>query len=226
MADEKTAWGYVRVSQESDASIDEQMESIRVYAHDTGLELLTTRNDGTETSGFDNDRRGYQLLRRKIEEEAMGAVVTRDRARLSRDFDERLSLISLFRDVDVQWHVIEAGGRIDMNDVQSAMFECMHAGWDHYKKMVEIERSRKAVEKRQEKGYYQGAVPYGFQFDDEKKFLEPVPDEFETCLDVIDDRVNGLSYRKIAEKYTDVSKHMAMGIIDRREMYEEEYDND
>lgn len=226
--EKKDAWGYVRLSQESDTSIEEQKESIREYARETGLDLQTTRNDGKNTSGFDDDREEYQLLRGKIESGDIDAVITRDRARMSRDFDERLRLIATMRSVGVEWHVVEAGGSLDLEDVEKAGMECLHAMMDHVKKKVEIERSRKVIEKRLDQGFDQGRPPYGFQFDAQGEYW--VPDktaedgeksEFERALDVIDARQNGLSWRKVAEE-TGVSKNTARRIWDRRNRYLDE----
>jgi DNA invertase Pin-like site-specific DNA recombinase len=90
---EKVAWGYVRLSQEGrDLSLEKQKADIREYAKEHDLDLQTTRNDGENTSGFDKTREGYQLLREKIRNSEIDAVIVRDRARLSRDFDDRLQL--------------------------------------------------------------------------------------------------------------------------------------
>lgn len=166
------AWGYVRISQESDASLDAQMESIRQYARSNDLSLQTTKNDGRNTSGFDADRDGYQLIREKIRDGSVDAIITRDRARMSRDFDERLDLIASLREHAVEWHVVEEGGRLHLEDVQRAGIECLHAMMDHYKKMVEIERSKKAIAKRQERGCYQGSTPFGLEFADDGCHLQ------------------------------------------------------
>lgn len=166
------AWGYVRLSQESDDSLDEQKASIREYASRNGLDLQTTRNDGQRTSGFDLEREEYQLLREKIERGEIGAVITRDRARIARDFDERLWLITTLRGTGVEWHVTEHGDRLHLEDIQKAGFECIHAMWDHYKKMIEIERSRQVVRDRQERGCYQGMPPLGLTFADDGCHLE------------------------------------------------------
>lgn len=181
----KIAWGYVRISQESDASLEEQKESIREYAKQNALQLQTTRNDGTKTSGFNENREQYQLLCSKIQAANIDAVITRDRARMSRDFDERLRLIQLFRETGVEWHVVEANGALGLRDVQTAGVEAIQGAMDHVKKMVEIERSRKAIEKRADRGCYQGKVPFGLRFADDKCHLEREPDEWADLEKVI-----------------------------------------
>lgn len=200
----KTAWGYVRLSQKGrDTSLDEQKRSIRDYAAQSELSLATTRNDGSGTSGFDRKRDEYSLLRQKINKAEIDAVIVRDRARLSRDFDERLWLISTFRETGVEWHVVEAGGKIHVEDVQQAGIECLHAMMDHTKKMIEIQRSKAATEERIEDGCYQGKVPFGMQFAEDKCHLERDPEEWETLTAIVSGEIDG-TVREVAEE-ADVS---------------------
>lgn len=191
MADEKTAWGYVRISQESDASLEEQKESIRDYARERGLALQTTRNEGTRTSGFNADREEYQRLVEQIGSASIDAVITRDRARMSRDFDERLRLIQLFRETGVEWHVVEANAPLGLTDVQTAGVECIQGAMDHVKKMVEIERSKKAIQKRTERGCYQGKIPFGLRYADDNCHLERDPSDWETLTAIVTGDMDG-----------------------------------
>lgn len=219
MTEQEDAWGYVRLSQEGDASIEEQKESIRQYARTHELNLQTTRNDGSKTSGFNADRDEYQLIREKIRDGGFDVLISRDRARLSRDFDDRLSLLSDLRENEVEWHVVEVGGPLGLHDVQQAGIECLHAMMDHVKKKVEIERSKKAVQKRLDNGYYQGKPPYGLEFDDDGQYLVP-GDDFEHVLTIFELREEGLSYNKIAKKVP-VAATTVSNILDRQEMYAE-----
>lgn len=189
---EKVAWGYVRLSQEGrDLSLEKQKADIREYAKDHDLDLQTTRNDGEGTSGFDKSREGYQLLREKIRNEEIDAVIVRDRARLSRDFDDRLQLLTEFRQSGVELHVIEDGGYVDLQDVQNAGIECLHAMMGHIKKMAEITRSRDAVEERHDDGCYHGKPPMGLKFADDKCHLVKDPDEWQQLVQIIDRRNSG-----------------------------------
>jgi DNA invertase Pin-like site-specific DNA recombinase len=218
MSQDKSAWGYVRLSQKGrDTSLDEQKDSIRTYAREEGLNLQTTRNEGDKTSGFDSDREEYQLVREKIRTAEIDAIIVRDRARLSRDFDDRLSLITDFRESGVEWHVVEAGGLIDVQDVQTAGMECLHAMMDHVKKKIEIERSKEAVQERLDNGYYQGKPPYGLEFDDNGQYLQ-ASEEFQHVITILEMRDEGKSYNAIAREVP-VSSSTVSNICDRREMY-------
>lgn len=196
---EKTAWGYVRLSQEGrDTSLEDQKQAIREYADENNIDLLTTRNEGDKTSGFDSTRPEYSLLREKIRDVELDAVIVRDRARLSRDFDDRLSLITDFRMSGVEWHVIEAGGKIDLQDVQTAGMECLHAMMDHVKKKVEITRAKEATKQRLSNGCYHGTPPLGLQFADDNCHLEKNNEEWDTVCAIIEDRENGQNVKDIA----------------------------
>lgn len=230
MTDSLSAWGYVRLSQRGrDGSIEEQKAAVRQYARNTeGIELVTTLNEGEQTSGFNADREKYTRMLDNIESGSIEAVVVRDRARLSRDFDERLRLLTLFRAAEIELHVIEAGGRVNVQDVQTAAMECVHAAMDHIKKMAEIRRSRAALEEKKERGHDLGRPPFGFRYDDAGEYWVPDHDsegdeksDFQKALDVIQNREEGLSWRDVAAE-TGVHKDTARNIWDRRERYLQE----
>ena len=199
MTDQPTAWGYVRLSQTGrDGTLDAQKQAIREYATNNNLNLVTTRNDGDNTSGFNKTRDGYQLIRQKIRDQELDAIIVRDRARLSRDFDDRLDLLIELRTNEIELHVIESGGRVDVQDVQQAGIECLLAMMDHVKKMAEIERSRQAVAERQERGCYQGSVPFGLRFAEDNCHLEQHPEEWALLEEIIREREQGRTLEEIA----------------------------
>lgn len=219
------AWGYTRLSQEGrDGSLDEQMASVRDYAADhPDLDLVTTLNEGASTSGFDNDREKYTRLVDKVRDDEIGAIVVRDRARLSRDFDERLRLLTYFRSSDVELHVVEDRGRIDVDDVQTAAMECVNAAMDHIKKKAEIHRSKQAIKERMERGDDHGRPPFGLRYDDAGRRWVPDQEsgEFATALEVVRLREDDVSWRDIADE-TGVNTGTARRVYERKERYLEE----
>lgn len=219
MTETKSAWGYVRLSQSGrEASLAEQKKSIRDYAADyEDLRLETTRNDGDRTSGFNAEREQYQLLREQIRTGDLDAVIVRDRARLSRDFDDRVRLLSEFRTNGVEWHVIEAGGRLHVEDVQNAGIECLHAMMDHVKKQIEIERSREALAERMEKDYDHGRPKFGMKYDEAGQYQVPGED-FDKVVDIIELRDAGVSYPEIEDE-VGVSISTARRVWERRNWY-------
>lgn len=187
----KGAYGYTRLSGSGrDDSIDDQKAAISEYVRSRDdLSLVTTWGDGKNTSGFDAEREWYQRLKTKILNGEIDAIVTRDRQRLARDFDERLALITAFRETGVEWHVVEEGGRLYLEDTQNAGMECLHAMMDHIKKKAEIQRSKDVVEQRIEDGCYQGKPPAGLQFADDGCHLEKTDrwDDVVTAYAMIED---------------------------------------
>jgi DNA invertase Pin-like site-specific DNA recombinase len=218
----KKAFGYVRLSQGGrETSIEDQKESLREYASEhPGLELATTINDGENTSGFNEDRDGYQTIRNNIEAGGADAVIVRDRARLSRDFDERLRLIAMFRATECEWHVVEASGRIELEDVQTAAMECVHAAMDHAKKMAEIRRSKQAVQQRMDDPDVDHGRPrFGMTYDEHGR--RQVPGEnFEIVRDILRRERKDETRREIASA-VDVSVGTVHRVLDRREWYVE-----
>lgn len=217
----RDAWGYVRLSQSGrEGTLEDQKQAIRDYCRREGLNLQTTRNDGKRTSGFDPDRDEYRLLREQIRDGAIDVVVTRDRARLSRDFDDRLALLTEFRETGVEWHVVEAGGRLGVDDVQTAGMECLHAMMDHVKKKVEIERAREATQDRLDRGLDHGRPPFGMAYDDAGEHWVPAGG-FETALDVIEMREDGASWSEIVAE-TELDRSKCRRIYERADRYLDE----
>lgn len=220
MTEQKATWGYVRLSQQGrDGSIDEQKHAIREYcrSHDE-LDLKTTRNEGVNTSGFNADRDEYSTMRENIREENIDAVVVRDRARLSRDFDDRMGLLIDMRQHDTELHVIEAGGRAYINKVQNAAMEAVHAAMDEIKKRAEIRRSKEAMEERREMGAYQGGEPFGLRFGEDGKYLVADDDEIDDALRAIQLREEGESQRAVADE-VGVTRTTVRNMMDRKEWY-------
>lgn len=95
-------------------------------------------------------------------------------------------------------------------------------------KRREIEKSRAALEERQQQGHDQGRPPFGLTYDDagerwvpDRESKEGERSEFQKALDVVKARENGLSWRDVAAE-TGVHKDTARNIWDRRERYLQE----
>lgn len=214
-----SAVGYVRLSQESDRSIAAQKEEIRDFCEEVGLNLVRIYDDGERASGFDDaDRPAYREMLVAVEEQEIDAVVARDRDRLSRDKDERAAFLTEMDRLGVDVYAAGPGERVGTDD-EAWLVERVRAWTDDVQKQKEIERARREVERRLAEGYYQGRPPFGFQFDDEGKYLVPDPEEFDRAREVLDRREQGESYRQIGEA-VGISKDAVAGVLDRREKYE------
>jgi DNA invertase Pin-like site-specific DNA recombinase len=98
----------------------------------------------------------------------------------------------------VELHVIEDGGYVDLQDVQNAGIECLHAMMGHVKKKAEISRSRDAVEERHDDGCYHGKPPMGLQFAADKCHLEKDPEEWAELKQIIQRRENSETVVNVA----------------------------
>jgi DNA invertase Pin-like site-specific DNA recombinase len=90
-------------------------------------------------------------------------------------------------------------------------------------KRREIQKSREALERREERGDDQGRPPYGLTYDDDGRRWVPDREsgEFAAALEIIRLREDGSSWGEIADE-TGVSRSTARGIYDRRERYRQE----
>jgi DNA invertase Pin-like site-specific DNA recombinase len=87
-------------------------------------------------------------------------------------------------------------------------------------KRREIQKSKAALEKREQQGHDQGRPPFGLTYDDagERWIPDRETGEFQKALDVIDARQSGQSWREVAQK-TSVNKNTARRIWERKERY-------
>lgn len=90
-------------------------------------------------------------------------------------------------------------------------------------KRREIEKSREALDAREERGDDHGRPPFGLRYDDAGRRWVPDREsgEFATTLEVIRLREDGLSWRDIEDE-TGVSRSTARGIVERKQRYLEE----
>ena len=212
------AVGYTRLSQESDASIDRQKRHIREYADEHGYLVDTIYDDGQHSSGFDDDREEYQLLRERVQSGDVDAVIVNSKRRLARDFDETMRLILDFREHDIEVHTYE-GGLMDVSDPVQAAIEVLQAASEHEAKKKEIERAREAVDERLNQGFDHGRPPFGLEFDDDGEYWVPSED-YGTVMDVFDMLQTAKPYTAI-ESETGVSRSSVSRIKQRgREFYE------
>lgn len=196
------AVGYTRLSQDG-LSIPKQKQAIRDYCQRNGLNLEQIYDDGEHASGYDTDERPeYRALRERVNDADVDAVVVRDTGRIGRDFDERMYFVLDCRKAGIQLHSDEAGQH-DLSDPWSVLQETAQAAGDDVQKRHEIERSKEATEKRIENGCYQGKVPFGLRFADDKCHLERDPDEWKRLRQIVDEKYEG-TVREVAEQ-ADVS---------------------
>lgn len=212
------AVGYCRLSQESDTSIDRQKRHIREYARENGLDLEKIYDDGERSSGFDESREEYQLLRDRVGSAEISAIVVNDKRRLARDFDATMRLVLDLREHDVEAHTYQEG-QLDLSDPVQAAVEVLQAASEHEAKLKEIERAREAVQERLEAGYDHGRPPIGFQFDDAGE--QWVPDRegrFDDVVEAIEMVEGGATYADVQDELGIAPSTMS-GVMGRRDRY-------
>lgn len=181
------AVGYTRLSRDSDTSIDHQKDAIRGYADANGFDLLTIYDDGEHASGYNTEREEYQELVDDVRSGEIDAVIVRDTTRLGRDYDDRQLLQIHMRKQGVELHDTNRG-EIDIHDEFLAGVEGIRAAADDQRKRLEIEKSKEAVEKRQENGCFHGTPPYGLRFASDKCHLERDAKQWENLTEILERR--------------------------------------
>jgi len=84
-------------------------------------------------------------------------------------------------------------------------------------KEEEIDKSRRAIERRQEQGYDHGRPRFGMTYDERGEYQVP-GEEFDTVLDIFRHDRNDKSRREIASA-VDVPVATVQRVLDRREWY-------
>jgi len=214
------AWGYTRLSQTSDTSIDRQKRHIVSYTDEHGFTLAGILDDGERSSGFDAAREKYQELRKLVSDGDLDAIVVNDKKRLARDFDETMRLILDCREQDVEIHT-HRDGQLDISDPMNASIEVLRAASDHEAKLEEIEKAKEAVRERVDNGCYHGTPPFGLRFAEDKCHLEKAEEQFDQLETILERREDGDRVVDVAEDVgvstATVSRATSRGI----EWYEE-----
>jgi len=215
----------IRQSQGSEDSISlqQQRESTRELSDSLGAESL-------HTIDLDNHS-GFSLFTKNEDEKRLDAhpdiqsmidglragqwdyLIAHDDTRLARD--EYYSVIqhaALVGDCDLRFVKDVPNDRLTFRIQRIVEAEA---------KVKEIEKSRSAVEHRQEQGYYHGGTPFGLQFDSNGEYLVRDGDEWPDVERVFELREgDGWSYRDIADEIDAVSKSGVGKIVtDNRELY-------
>lgn len=213
------AIGYVRLSQESDTSIERQQRNIEAYADEHDLALEDIYSDGQRASGFDGERPEYEAVVETVRHGDIEAVIVNDKRRLTRDVDEAMRLIPDFRENGVELHTHQDGS-LDLSDPIRAAIEIVSAAAAHEEKMAEIEKAREATRERvEDPDIDHGRPRFGMEYGPDGRRQVP-GDRFEDALEVLELRKRGWTLHQIKQE-TGVAKSTAYRILENREFYEE-----
>lgn len=218
------AYGYTRLSQASDTSIDNQAANIEAYADEHGFTLVDILDDGERSSGFETEsREAYQELVAHVKSGAADAIVVNDKRRLARDFDDTMQLVLDLRKHDVEVHTHQSG-QLDLSDPMHAAIEVLQAASEHEAKIKEIERAKEAIRRKQDQGHDLGPPKLGMEYNDAKTRQVP-GDDFEKVERIFELRDAGETYPEIADE-VGVAISTAHDVVNRREWYAERSDSE
>jgi len=219
----KRARGYVRLSQTSEVSIQNQIEDIEEYCEQHGdLELDHVYNEGQNASGWDGSREKYQEMLNDAKTGEFGALVVSHGSRLGRDKLERLDKFTdLANKWDVEFHTRNRG-YVDPELPEDILMEVFHSLSDDEGKGAEVERLTNAIEKKVENGDYHGAPKFGTQYSDDKTSLVE-GEEFDVARHVLCLRNGEADYEEHTYRqirgYTGCDLAKIKRIIDNEHVY-------
>ena len=214
----KIAVGYTRLSQQSDASIDDQKQEIRELADEQGFQLTRIYDDGELASGFDSERPEYLQMQTDLEDGHADVLIVRGRDRLSRDKRERSMLMYDIEDWSVELWTTTERARIEFNSDEAWLIEMIQAYIDDVAKRREIQRARAKIQQRVDAGFHQGRPRYGTKFDEQREHLVP-GDNFVDVITAIEMREAGESFRSIVEQTAIPSTSTLSRVLEREDWY-------
>lgn len=214
----KIAVGYTRLSQKSDASIDDQKQEIRELADKQGFQLTRIYDEGELASGFDSERPEYLQMQTDLEDGLADVLIVRGRDRLSRDKRERSMLMYDIEDWSVELWTTTERERIELNSDEAWLIEMIQAYIDDVAKRREIQRARAKIQQRVDAGYHQGRPRYGTEFDEQREHLVP-GDNFGDVITAIEMREAGESFRSIVEQTSIPSTSTLSRVLERKDWY-------
>lgn len=214
----KIAVGYTRLSQKSDASIDDQKQEIRDLADEQGFQLTRIYDDGELASGFDSERPEYLQMQTDLEDGLADVLIVRGRDRLSRDKRERSMLMYDIEDWSVELWTTTERARIELNSDEAWLIEMIQAYIDDVAKRREIQRARAKIQQRVDAGFHQGRPRYGTKFDEQREHLVP-GDNFVDVITAIEMREAGESFRSIVEQTAIPSTSTLSRVLEREDWY-------
>ena len=207
MAERFNIAGYVRISVDDDPknkniSIEHQREIIKDFVNETFPGSKLTFYEDRDKSGYTFEKRpGYQQMRPLLMNGTYDILIVKDFSRFSRRNSKGLGELEDLRDAGRR--IISIGDNIDFpNDddwirIQLAFLVNEMPVTDTSKKV------KKVVEKRQEKGEWISAAPYGYKMAVPSK--DPfiiVPEEAEVVRKIYELYNKGWGYKKIANYLT------------------------
>ena len=214
------AWVRKSKGDDSDIGLEEQREVVGALAADLADDVVTL-DLGVHT-GFSSMTRDdpaglldqNERVTERVDELEAGAydyLVAYDDRRVCRD--EYFSVIQ-YAATKGDAEIVYVG---DVNE-DDLTFD-LKRRIERDTKEEEIEKSRRAIERRKEQGYDHGRPRFGMTYDERGEYQVP-GEEFDTVLDIFRHDRNDKSRREIAAA-VDVPVATVQRVLDRREWYVE-----
>jgi len=217
---------YARVSTE-DQDLQQQEADLWDYTTErlgvdgADVEVLRDKSTGTNI-----DRSGYREMMQLVRSGEADRVVVRAIDRVGRDLrDIQDTIYEIVDDHGCDFHATQDGLRSEGDDMdigfKSALFGLSLAAEIKARKVKD--NTMQGLRAAEAAGKWIGAPPYGFTTDDDG-YLQPT-EKFHNALEAIravDEA--GWSHRK-ASRHTGVPRRTVPNLLERRELYLEEYDS-
>ncbi|MGB2985557.1 MAG: recombinase family protein [Phycisphaerae bacterium] len=203
------AIGYIRCSTHEQADsglgLDVQAERIRAYCALKGVEVTDLITDAGESGGKPlATRGGGQRLLGAIRQRKADAVVLLKLDRGFRNATDCLSTVENWEKAGVALHIIDLGGNaIDTTSAAGRFMLVVLAGAAEMERNLTRERTRSAMAIKRANGQRIGAVPYGFNLDDDGITLVENADEQGVIADIKTMRSAGKKLKQIANVLTE-----------------------
>lgn len=214
------AWIRKSKGNDSDVGLEEQRELVRALAEDVASEVdvldlgihtgfsTMTRDDPV---GLLDQNERVQNRVDELEAGTYSHLVAWDDRRICRD--EYFSVIQ-YAAKQGNTEIVYVG---DVND-DDLTFD-LKRRIERDTKEEEIKKSRRAVERRRNKGYDHGRPRFGMTYDADGQYQIPGED-FDTVLEIFQYDGNGMSRREIAEA-VDIPLGTVQNVLDREQWYVE-----
>jgi DNA invertase Pin-like site-specific DNA recombinase len=218
---------YARVST-ADQDLDPQEDNLWEYCTQRlGIPEAEVDVERDKASGTTTDRSGYRTVMERVREDDIDRVVVRAIDRIGRDIrDIHDTIYEIVDDHDVGFHAVDDGLAQEPGDdmdigFQATLFGLSLAAEVKAKKVRQ--NTLEGLRAAEAAGKWVGRPPYGFETDDEG-FLQPTDDFSRARRAILAVEEEEWSQRKAARR-TGVPRRTIPALLNRRDLYMDEFDN-
>lgn len=194
---------YVRVSTEEQVkegvSLQSQEEKLLAYCRMIGLETTAViKEEGVSASKKLSSRPGGLELLNSVTRKRVSHIIALKLDRLFRDAEDALHQTKEWDKSGIALHLVDMGGQtINTASAMGRFFLGMMAGFAELERNLIAERTTTALNFMKNNKQVYGPIPFGF--DRQGEVLIENNNERATVEKIIEQRIGGLSFAKIAE---------------------------